>query len=127
MRKFVYLALFSVLLLCTTGCTDNVEDVAYKSMAIAGITYNAVMKSASTAEKSGMITTTERAEINHYGQIYHDSYHAACDVFKDYLKLTSPNDSDAQKVFSAMAAAAANLSTLTDFARSVGLVFEEAK
>ncbi len=84
-RKVISLFLSVILLVALIGCA-GFEQNTYKSLYIAGTTYDAAMKSVSSLQKQGIVSDVQRAEINKYGNYYYVSYQVAVDAFALYKK-----------------------------------------
>lgn len=86
MKRKVLVGFISIILLAgLMGCASFTNNT-YKSLYIAGTSYDAAMKSISSLQKQGIVSDAQRAEINKVGNYYYVSYQVAVDAFALYKK-----------------------------------------
>jgi Na+/H+-dicarboxylate symporter len=86
MRLMKQSLLVLVLVLFCVGCATFASST-YKTLYVAGISYDMAMKSVSRLQAQGMITPEQRAAINELANYYYISYHASVDAFEIYKKV----------------------------------------
>lgn len=109
--------LLSIVLLIGLISCANFEQNTYKSLYIAGTTYDTAMKSISSMQKQGFITDAQRAEINKNANYYYVSYRVAVDAFSLY-KRTKTQDTK-NKVISAVAEVFLKWPTLAEYVNRI--------
>lgn len=85
MRK-VRMSLVAVVLLAALVSCASFTDNTYKTLFIAGTTYDTSMKSVASLQSQGIISPAQRVEINKYANIYYVAYQVAVDAFIIYKK-----------------------------------------
>lgn len=75
---------FAVLMVLTLMACASFTANTYKSIYMAGSTYNLIMNSVASLEAQGKITVDQRAKINQYAKVYYDSYELAVKAFETY-------------------------------------------
>ncbi len=115
-RKVLVGVLAVVMMMGLMGCGTFTSNT-YKSLYIAGTSYDAGMKSVSSLQKQGVISDAQRAEINKYGNYYYVSYQVAVDAFALYKK-TETQDAKS-KVIAAIAEVFAKWPTFADYVNRI--------
>lgn len=88
MKKLSFLALFFVVMLA--ACTaDEFEKNTYKTLVVAGTTYDTTMKMVGEAYKNGTITEEQKDMVVGFAEIYYASYMVSVETFKQYLFVKS--------------------------------------
>jgi hypothetical protein len=75
-----------ILILFCVSCAGFMQTT-YKTLYVAGVSYDMAMKSVSRLQAGGMITPEQRAAINELANYYYVSYHASVDAFEIYKKV----------------------------------------
>lgn len=101
-RKVLQGMVAIVLLAALVSCASFTQNT-YKSLYIAGTSYDTAMKSIAFLQAQGKITTAQRVEINKYANIYYVSYQTAVDAFIFYEK--NKNEATKQVVVNAITTA----------------------
>ena len=96
--------LMLVMFVVLAGCAASFEVKAYKTLATAGITYDAGMKTVADLQKQGKVTAEQRTEINRYANFFYTAYQTACSAFVSYKK-TGAGESAVTQAITAMSAA----------------------
>ena len=117
MKRKVLVGFISIILLAgLMGCASFTNNT-YKSLYIAGTSYDAAMKSISSLQKQGVVSDAQRAEINKYGNYYYVSYQVAVDAFALYKKTET---ADAKtKVISAVAEVFSKWPTFAEYVNRI--------
>lgn len=84
----------AVLVLAFTGCATFVDN-AYKTIFIAGTSYDAGMKSVADLQAQKIITAEQRAEINALATKFYSAYQVASVALSTYNK-TKTADAEAR-------------------------------
>jgi len=103
MRRKVSVGIIAIILLAGLLSCATFTSTTYKSLFIAGTSYDTAMKSIASLQAQGKITAAQRAEINKYANIYYVSYQTAVDAFIFYEK--NKNEATKQVVINAVATA----------------------
>lgn len=98
-RKINYIVLVAVALFCFISCSTFIDN-SYKTLYIAGQTYDAGMKSVADLQKQGKITDVQRIEINKYAEKYYACYQVAVVALQAYKK--SQNEATEQALATAL-------------------------
>jgi len=93
MRK-VKIALLSVIILATLVSCANFSNNTYKTIYIAGQSYDLAMRTVSELQKQGKITAAQREEINKYGTAYYMAYNASIDSLELYMRVEDQTTKD---------------------------------
>lgn len=86
MKRKIAIGFISIILLAGLISCATFTQTTYKSLFIAGTAYDTAMKSVSSLQKQGVISDTQRAEINKYANYYYVAYQSAVDAFILYKK-----------------------------------------
>ena len=116
MRKvrliFIILLVSLILITCATF-----EQNTYRSLYLAGTTYDTAMKKLDGLQNQGKITQTQRDQINKVALIYYNSYQTAVKAFEIYKQTSLVSDKD--KLVTAITLAASNWGTLASLVNSI--------
>lgn len=85
MKRKAWIVMALVMVVALAGCASLVNN-SYKTLYLAGQSYDTGMKAVAEFQKSGKITETQRAEINKYANLYYVAYNAAVDALKEYQR-----------------------------------------
>ena len=100
MRKFTLFAIIAIAW-AVFGCattTGNFTKDSYKTLSVAGATYNAGMEIAAQADKAGMLKPSQKTEILKYGKAFYASYVLAQKALLDYTVIGQNNATAMQEV-----------------------------
>ena len=86
MKRKIFVGLLAIVLLAGLISCASFTQTTYKSLFIAGTTYDAAMKSVASLQRQGVISDVQRAGINKYANHYYVSYQVAVDAFVLYKK-----------------------------------------
>lgn len=109
--------LLSIVLLAGLISCASFEQNTYKSLYVAGTTYDTAMKSVSSLQKQGFVTDAQRIEINKYANYYYVSYQVAVDAFSLYKRTKTRDAKD--KVISAVAEVFLKWPTLAEYVNRI--------
>jgi len=121
MRRKIFVGVIGIILLAGLLSCSTFTGTTYKSLFLAGTSYDTAMKSVASLQTQGKITTEQRVEINKYANIYYVSYQAAVDAFIFYEK--NKTEASKQIVINALATAIAKWA---DFAGYVNRIAPNA-
>lgn len=85
-RCFALLAAVMLFLACMACQEEDWTRATYKTLASAGITYDAVMRASADAYKAGQLADATRANIEAYGEKFYGAYHLARVALEEYVK-----------------------------------------
>lgn len=133
MKALIALLAIVTFLFPLTGCSkqpgedplvtkQQFVDNAHATLETAAIVYNTSMQAVSEAQKQGIITTEQRAQINDIGMIYFNSYQLAV-VALHTFKTT--DDALQSSVIDAIDAATANLNEFLKLAVALGVSIKD--
>jgi hypothetical protein len=88
MRRSLGSGLIVLLVLMTIACA-GFEKNTYRTLSATGGAYTMAMSTVSTLQKQGVISTTQRTEINTFAEIFYVAYHASVDAFEVWKKASS--------------------------------------
>ena len=114
MKRKIFVGLLAIVLLA--GCASFTQTT-YKSLFIAGTTYDAAMKSVASLQRQGVISDVQRAEINKYANHYYVSYQVAVDAFVLYKKTETA--ATRTKVIAAVAEVFTRWSTFAEYVNRI--------
>jgi len=127
-RVLSLLLAFMAVLVMLAGCNsgDAVTNT-YKTLSIAGISYDATMKAAAEAYASGHISEAQKATLIKYGTAFHGSWQAAHTALKIYVATDKPEAETRDRLLALVARALSEWSTFSDCARDMGVLTEGVK
>uniref|UniRef100_A0A7C4XS59 Uncharacterized protein n=1 Tax=Caldisericum exile TaxID=693075 RepID=A0A7C4XS59_9BACT len=101
MKRKVLTGIVGVILLIGLLSCATFTQNTYKSLFVAGVSYDTAMKSIASLQAQGKITAEQRAEINKYANVYYVSYQTAVEAFIFYEK--NKTETAKQAVINALA------------------------
>ena len=122
MRKFI---LFSILAIalgifgCAAQTSGSFTMDAYKTLSVAGATYNSGMEMAAQADKAGMLKAATKADILKYGRAFYTSYILAQKTLLDYTVIGQSNATAMQEVSASLSVLGADLKLFNDAVAAV--------
>ena len=126
MKRKVYLQTIAFLfvlscMLSMQACkSDNFVKVSYRTLSVAGITYDTAMKVAADAYKQNIIPETTKEQIIKYGNVYYQSYETARQGLEIYYKALVSNETiDKTQIVSDFAKMVQDLKQLVAFVQEV--------
>jgi len=112
-----------VAMLCLLAACNTASDFApnaYKALSAAGVTYDAIMKTAATAYQNKQITDEQKTAIVKYGDAFQGSYNLAVVALEEYVAAKNATGStDTSKAISALMDVASRLSELQGYAAPI--------
>lgn len=106
------------------GCDDSsFESSAYKTLVVAGSSYDAAMSALSDAHSRQFISDGQWNKAKDIARVYYGAFHAARIGLAEYVRLPQEKRSASarEQVQATITAMALRLTELLDFARTVGV------
>jgi hypothetical protein len=90
-KGFLALMIVCVFMMFAAAACDDTVKNAYKTLFIAGTTYDTGMKAVADLQKQGKVTADQRKEINTYASKFYGSYQIAVVLLQQYNKTKDAN------------------------------------
>jgi hypothetical protein len=115
------------LLLILPGCNADPVTETYKTLRIAGVTYDATMQAAGDAYRSGRLTDAQKDTLIKYGTAFYGAWHTAREALAIYAETEKPDAVMRERLLSLGSAALAKWTTFRDYARDMGVLIERGQ
>ena len=115
-RKFAILLAMALTVALLCSCA-TFEKNTYRTMYIAGTSYDTGMKIVSKFQMEGKITPAQRQEINKYGSVFYASYQLAVDAFEIWKKTQTQAAKDV--LLGKLASVLLNWTTYADYVNRI--------
>ncbi|MFV0420601.1 hypothetical protein [Oleidesulfovibrio sp.] len=112
------------LLMLLTGCNGDPATDTYKTLRIAGVTYDATMQAAGDAYRSGHLTDEQKDTLIKYGTAFYGAWHTAREALEVYVETKNPDAAMRDRLLSLGTAALTKWTTFRDYARDMGVLIE---
>ncbi len=133
MRRYIAtLLIVLACCLCLSGCAtkgvtanQDFATASYKTLATAGIAYDAAMQTAGVLHNKGQITDAQRDTLITYGNAFRGAYMLGQTALEQYVKLGSMDATLQSQAVQALADMAVRLSELQTYVRAIGAAVTE--
>ena len=116
MKRKALQIMLAITLLAVVGCAGLIKN-SYTSLAVSKTTYYTAMGAVADFQAQGLISQTQRDQINKVAKIFKDAHNVATDALEVYKKTSSVGDKE--KLITAIASAA---SKWADVARLINAI-----